>query len=151
MTDPTETAQNTKPSYTPEEEARARAIIETALEDGVARFYEIVRDDDLIGHIFSRTVHDLAGHKRTMVDFWSRMVLGTDRYNGMPLPPHVGLDLTRAHFVRWLDVWREAAFATMPEPLAELVVARATGMSAHWIEALDAVRAQQAGGKDESA
>ncbi|MGE3645664.1 MAG: group III truncated hemoglobin [Beijerinckiaceae bacterium] len=135
-----------------EDEIRARAIIEKALEDGVARFYEIVRDDALIGPIFLGSVHDFPAHMKTMVDFWSRMTLGTERYAGMPLPPHVKLDLTPEHFERWLAVWKEAAFATMPEPLAELVTQRAANMSAHWIAALQSVREQQeklaADGKD---
>ena len=129
---------------TPDEERQARAIIEKALEHGVARFYEIVRSDDLIGPIFTSTVHDFASHMQTMVDFWSRVVLGTERYDGMPLPPHVQLDLTEDHFVRWMDIWKQAADATMPEPLAQLVTQKAANMGQHWINALESLRAQQA-------
>ena len=128
---------------TPEEEKRARIIIEKGLEDGVARFYEIVRQDDLIGPIFTGAVHDFPAHMKTMVDFWSRVVLGTERYGGMPLPPHVKLDLTEEHFVRWLEIWKQAAEATMPEPLAQLVTQKAANMAQHWVNALESVRAQQ--------
>ena len=129
---------------TPEQERQARDIIEKALQDGVARFYEIVREDALIGPIFFGVVHDLPGHMQTMVDFWSRMVLGTERYSGMPLPPHVNLNLKVEHFERWLAVWKEASYATMPEPLADLVTQRAANMAQHWIVALENVAAQQA-------
>ena len=129
---------------TVEQEIEARAIIEKALEDGVARFYDLVRDDDLIGPIFFGAVHDLPGHMKTMVNFWSRMTLGTERYTGMPLPPHVKFNLQPEHFERWLAIWKQAAFATMPEPLADLVTQRAANMSLHWIEALKSVADQQA-------
>lgn len=129
---------------TEEQERQARAVIEKGLGDGVARFYEIVGGDDLIGPIFGGAVHDFDAHKQTMVDFWSRVVLGTERYNGMPLPPHVQLGLTVPHFERWLDIWRQASFATMPEPLAQLVVQKAGNMAQHWITALESVAAQQA-------
>lgn len=129
---------------TPEQERQAREIIEKALQDGVARFYEIVREDALIGPIFSGAVHNLPGHMQTMVDFWSRVVLGTERYSGMPLPPHVNLNLKVEHFERWLAVWKEASYATMPEPLADLVTQRAANMAQHWIVALENVAAQQA-------
>lgn len=127
-----------------EQEIQARAIIEKALEDGVARFYEIVREDDLIGPVFLGAVHDFPAHMKTMVDFWSRVTLGSERYTGMPLPPHVKFNLTSEHFERWLKVWREASYATMPEPLADLVTQRAANMSQHWIAALKSVAGQQA-------
>lgn len=129
---------------TPQQEKQAREIIEKGLQDGVARFYEIVRDDALIGPIFAGAVHDLPGHKQTMVNFWSRVVLGTERYDGMPLPPHVKLDLTTEHFERWLAIWKQASDATMPEPLAQLVTQKAANMAQHWINALESVRTQQA-------
>lgn len=129
---------------TPEQEREARAIIEKGLEAGVARFYEIVRNDALIGPIFFGAVHDLPGHMQTMVDFWSRMVLGTERYTGMPLPPHVNLNLTVEHFERWLAIWKDASYATMPEPLADLVTQRAANMAQHWITALENVATEQA-------
>lgn len=129
---------------TVEQEIEARAIIEKALEDGVARFYDIVREDDLIGPIFIEAVHDFPGHMKTMVDFWSRMTLGTERYAGMPLPPHVKLDLKPEHFERWLAIWKQAADETMPAPLADLVTQRAASMSVHWMTALQSVAEQQA-------
>ena len=128
---------------TPEQEREARAIIEKGLEDGVGRFYNIVRKDPLIGPIFAGAVHDLPAHMQTMVNFWSRVVLGTDRYTGMPLPPHVQLGLTVEHFERWLAVWKQASDETMPEPLAQHDTQKAANMAQHWITALESVAAQQ--------
>jgi hemoglobin len=128
----------------PETEARARAIIEKGFEDAIEAFYAAVREDDVIGPVFLSVVHDWDGHKRTMVDFWSRAVLGTQRYNGMPLPPHVKLKLGEAHFDRWLKLWGEACRATMPEPLADHVGALSANMSRHWTSALHSIEAQVA-------
>lgn len=130
---------------TPEErELRARAIIEQALAQSIDHFYAAVRADDVIGPVFLAVVHDWSAHKQTMVDFWSRVVLGTERYNGMPLPPHVALDLTNAHFTRWLELWGAACNACMPEPLAEHVMARSRNMASHWSAALASLARQQA-------
>lgn len=125
-----------------ETEARARAIIEKGFEDAIEAFYASVRDDDLIGPVFTAVVHDWDGHKRTMVDFWSRATLGTQRYNGMPLPPHVRLKLGATHFERWLKLWDEACRATMPEPLADHVGALSANMSRHWSSALASIEEQ---------
>lgn len=129
---------------TPQEEAQARAIIEKGFEDAIDHFYAAVRQDDVIGPVFIATVHDWDDHKRTMVNFWSRVVLGTERYNGMPLPPHVKLDLNEDHFERWLKLWNAACYDTMPEPLAEHVMARSRNMASHWTSALKAVAQQHA-------
>lgn len=131
-----------EPKYTPEEEARARAIIEKAFEDGIDAFYAKVQKDDVIGPVFMRVVHDWTGHKRTMVDFWSRAILGTERYNGLPLPPHVALKLDQSHFDRWLKLWKEACEETMPEPLAAHVGVISANMSRHWAHALKSVEEQ---------
>lgn len=127
-----------------ETEAKARAIIETAFEDAIDNFYARVRDDDLIGPIFLATIHDWPAHKRTMVDFWSRAVLGTQRYNGMPLPPHVRLRLGPEHFRRWLELWSAACRDTMPEPLADHTGALSASMANHWSTALAAIEEQSA-------
>lgn len=127
-----------------ETEARASAIIEKGFEDAIDAFYAAVRQDDLIGPVFLRVVHDWDSHKRTMVDFWSRAVLGTQRYNGMPLPPHVKLRLDPSHFERWLKLWDKACRATMPEPLADHMGALSANMSRHWTSALSSIEEQAA-------
>lgn len=139
-----ESIETTGTEIDAETEARARAIIEQAFQDGIDRFYAKVRQDDLIGPVFLGAVHDWAGHKQTMVDFWSRAVLGTQRYGGMPLPPHVKLRLTPSHFDRWLKLWKEACDETMPEPLAEHVHGISVNMSRHWSGALTAIEEQAA-------
>jgi hemoglobin len=119
------------------EEAAARVVIEDALKAGLVRFYEKIKADELIGPMFARAVHDWDAHIRTMQDFWSRAILSTERYTGQPFQPHVGMGIQSAHFERWLALWKEAADETMPEPLAEHVVAMASNMSHCWGAALE--------------
>ena len=108
------------------------------------RFYEKIKADDLIGPLFASKVHDWDAHIRTMQDFWSRAILATERYTGQPFQPHVGMGIKSAHFERWLALWKEAADETMPEPLAEHVVAMAANMSHCWGAALERFAQQDA-------
>jgi hemoglobin len=79
-----------------------------------------------------------------MRDFWSRALLGTERYNGQPLAPHVPLRIGPAHFERWLELWKAAAEETMPPRLAAHVSAMAGNMSHCWARALQSLQAEAA-------
>ncbi|HEY8579664.1 MAG TPA: group III truncated hemoglobin [Beijerinckiaceae bacterium] len=126
----------------PEEEARARAQVEAALDAALRRFYEKVRDDALIGPVFAGVVHDWEAHIGAMRDFWSRALLGTERYTRQPFLPHVPLRLGPEHFARWVELWRAAARETMPPRLAEHVAAMGENMSHCWGRALMGMREQ---------
>lgn len=126
------------------EEAAAREQIEQALDAALRRFYEKVQQDDLIGPVFARAVHDWDGHIHVMRDFWSRALLGTTRYNGQPFPPHLTLGIGHSHFERWLKLWEEAANETMPPALASHVVNMAGNMSHCWGRALESMLASAA-------
>jgi hemoglobin len=140
MTD-TPTVEKTAPSEA--EEAEARKTIEDSLEPALRRFYEKVQADDLIGPVFARAVHDWDAHIKVMVDFWSRALLGTERYHGQPFQPHVPLQIGQAHFDRWLVLWREATHETMPAGLADHISKAAANMSHCWGRALESMLAQQ--------
>lgn len=74
----------------------------------VHAFYDRVREDDALGPIFDRHVHDWNRHLATMVDFWSSALRGTARFRGTPMPKHVALPgLTRQLFQRWLGLFGE--------------------------------------------
>lgn len=125
------------------EEARARQTIEDSLEPALRRFYDKVKADDLVGPVFARAVHDWDAHIKVMVDFWSRALLGTERYHGQPFAPHVPLRIGQAHFERWLALWKEATAETMPPGLADHVWRTAASMSHCWGRALESMLAQQ--------
>ena len=82
----------------------------------VHAFYDRVREDDALGPIFQRHVHDWDGHLAKMVDFWSSALRGTARFRGTPMPKHVALPgLTQALFQRWLTLFAETT-AALPNP-----------------------------------
>jgi len=92
-------------------------LIEAAIERLVRRFYEKGDADDLLGPIF-RAVPELEAHLVVIMDFWSRQLIGTDRYMGRPFPPHWKLELTPEHFDRWMALFTETAREELPADLA---------------------------------
>jgi hemoglobin len=66
----------------------------------VDRFYDKVKDDSLLGPVFSHV--DWPHHLPIMYDFWSSMLLGDQTYRGNPLQRHMHLPINKYHFNRWL-------------------------------------------------
>ena len=78
----------------------------------VTNFYSRVRDDEVLGPIFSRHVRDWDRHLPKMIDFWSSALRRTARYRGTPMPVHNALpDLDAALFARWLRNFRATTAA----------------------------------------
>jgi hemoglobin len=102
------------------------------LDDGVVRavvdeFYARARRDDVIGPVFNRIIPDAEwpDHLSKIADFWSSMLLGTGRYNGRPMPKHMAIpELSDAHFMRWLRLFRETVEEICPPDIAALFVER---------------------------
>lgn len=106
---------------TPEglDEAMIRAVVD--------HFYARARRDDVIGPVFNRIIPDpeWPAHLAKIADFWSSMLLGTGRYDGRPMPKHMAIpDLSDAHFIRWLRLFRETVEQICPPDIAALFVER---------------------------
>lgn len=71
----------------------------------VDNFYEKVKVDDLLGPVFAGL--DWPHHLPIMYNFWSSMLLGDQSYRGNPFEKHVRLSITREHFTRWLQLFKE--------------------------------------------
>jgi hemoglobin len=76
----------------------------------VTEFYRRVFADELLGPVFVDVAHvDLSAHLPVMCDFWETVLLHTGRYRRNALRPHLALatriELTPAHFTRWLALW----------------------------------------------
>jgi truncated hemoglobin YjbI len=67
-----------------------RAAIENSISDCIQRFYAKGLADPLLGPVFS-AIPDLPGHLDIIKNFWSRSLLGTDRYQGHPYPVYTSL------------------------------------------------------------
>lgn len=78
----------------------------------VNRFYEKVREDQLLNPIFSDVAKiDWTHHLPRMYDFWSGILIGEFDYKGNPMVKHMDLDklhrLEIHHFNRWLALWAQ--------------------------------------------
>lgn len=105
-----------------------RAVIETAIDTCVQRFYAKGMADPLLGPIFT-AIPDLPGHLNIIKNFWSRSLLGTERYQGHPYPVHTNLPIEPEHFQRWLTLFSESAQETLPLPQADQAIAKASHMA----------------------
>lgn len=108
----------------------AGLMAETGLDDDILhrlvhRFYERVRDDSLLGPIFSERIADWTPHLERMVAFWSSVALMTGRYHGRPVPAHIPLPVNASHFERWLALFRDTARETCTPEGAAHVIERA--------------------------
>lgn len=101
------------------DEAMIRAVVD--------EFYARARRDDVVGPVFNRVIPepDWPAHLDKIADFWSSMLLGSGRYNGRPMPKHLGIpELSDAHFMRWLRLFRETVEELCPPQVAALFVER---------------------------
>ena len=90
---------------TPEQEA--------AIERMVRLFYERALADEVLGPIFREAIHDWEPHIKSVADFWSGIVHGTDRYKGNAYAPHMKLKFEPEAFDHWLTVFESAAQDTL--------------------------------------
>lgn len=91
-------------------------------------FYDKIRTDDLLGPIFNGVIADDAWprHLARMCDFWSSMLLHSQRYEGRPLSPHLAIPgLGEAQFGRWLALFSATVHDLCPPAVAGLFMDRA--------------------------
>ena len=100
--------------------ADAMGVDEAFVSTLVDSFYERIRADDMLGPVFNGEISDWAPHLAKMKAFWGSVSLGTDGYDGRPVPAHMKLSgLTPEHFERWL-----ALFAATLEDMGASQAAR---------------------------
>ncbi len=102
----------------------------------VRRFYGRAQKDPLLAPIFEVSVPDWEHHIGKIHDFWSRALLGTERYEGFPFPPHMRLPVEPEHFGRWLALFEETARETLSPALAEKAVEKAKHMAACFLSGM---------------
>ncbi|OEJ65302.1 group III truncated hemoglobin [Magnetovibrio blakemorei] len=100
-------------------------IDEAMIEHLVHRFYDRIRDDGVLGPIFTAHITDWEPHLRTMCDFWSSVALMTGRYHGNPMGKHAHLPVDARHFNRWLELFEHTAQTVCPPAAAAHFVERA--------------------------
>jgi len=78
----------------------------------VNSFYNKVKIDTTIGHIFSDVAHvNWELHLPIMYDFWGGILLDEHSYSGNPIAKHIALSrqhpLTAEHFAVWLQLFNQ--------------------------------------------
>lgn len=102
-------------------------ISEEQIAELVDRFYARVRGDEMLGPIFEAAIGDhWEPHLAKMRAFWSSVMLAARTYKGNPMVAHLNLPrLTREHFDRWLEMWRQTTGELCSEPAAAQFVGKA--------------------------
>ncbi len=107
----------------------SNAAVEAAIETCVRSFYAKGAKDPLLGPIFDSAIFNLEDHLEIVKNFWSKALLGTERYQGHPFAAHINLPIEPEHFARWLELFAQAARETLPQAQAEQAVAKASHMT----------------------
>lgn len=74
-------------------------------------FYEKVKTNEIIGHIFSDVAKvDWVSHMPVMYSFWASVLLDERSYDGNPMPVHIDLSkrtpMTEAAFDEWMRLFK---------------------------------------------
>lgn len=103
----------------------AVGIDEQLIGQLVDRFYAAVRNDDILGPVFTARIQDWDEHLEKLRGFWSSVVLMTGRYKGQPMPAHAAIaEISDIHFMRWLELFAETATRVCPPDAAALFIDR---------------------------
>lgn len=100
-------------------------IDEAMIERLVRRFYDKVRDDEILGPVFDARISDWETHLQRMFAFWSSVALMSGRYHGRPMQKHAPLPVDGRHFDRWLSLFQQTTQEVCPPTAAEHFVERA--------------------------
>lgn len=106
------------------------ALTEDTVSDLVEIFYGRAREDALLRPLFVETIHDWDAHLARIKDFWSKQLLGTERYSGHSFMQHAVLPIEPAHFERWLALFDATAAELLPPDAHRQAMAKANHMSA---------------------
>lgn len=104
----------------------------------VDKFYEKVLKDEVIGFIFTEvTPISKETHMPIMYDFWCSILLNSNSYKGNPMIKHFAINekhpLEKAHFEKWLSLWKATLKKHFEGPVAKEAYNRANQI-AHLME-----------------
>ncbi|MHB1278708.1 MAG: group III truncated hemoglobin [Bacteroidia bacterium] len=103
----------------------------------VDTFYTRVREDQLLGPIFTEVIQDRwPEHLEKMYRFWETILLGSHTYNGRPFPPHAKLPIGAEHFGQWLSLFR-SNLEQFEGPVADEASSRAGLMASLFLHKLE--------------
>jgi hemoglobin len=104
-------------------------VTEAQITELVKSFYERAAANADLHAIFAAVIDDWDAHHRIVANFWSHVLLGTDRYRSSPYMQHTRLPLKLEHFDIWLELFRQTAREVLPSTAADTAIARAELMA----------------------
>ncbi len=103
----------------------------------VDKFYIKVREDELIGPVFSAAITgDWQPHLNRMYAFWNAALFNVPGFKGNPFAKHVPLGISQQHFDRWLMLFVATINNHFEGPIAEDAKHRAELMAAMFVSKL---------------
>jgi hemoglobin len=87
---------------------QATGLDRAAIEAFLRAFYAAAREDPLLAPAFAG-VADWEAHIAQITRFWTSVALMSGEYRGQPVQAHGHLDLSPAHFARWLALFERIA------------------------------------------
>jgi hemoglobin len=117
----------------------------------VRAFYSRALEDPIIGFLFTDVARlDLEAHVPVITSFWETVLLGVPTYRGGAFRPHAELHmqvpLRRAHFDRWLVLWRETVDSLFAGERASLAKSHAERVARAFHSRLTAIEPPAGGG-----
>ncbi|MFL1011551.1 group III truncated hemoglobin [Flavisericum labens] len=104
----------------------------------VATFYGKVREDEVLGPIFNKTIKKWDEHLELLTTFWESSLFMSrkleKKYAGNPLEAHIKVDneqnhsITEMHFGIWLNLWLQTIDELFRGDIAENAKRRARKM-----------------------
>lgn len=99
----------------------------------VNTFYDRVKRDEVIGHIFNTIIGaDWSRHLPIMYTFWNTVLFGAEGYRGQAVGKHIEVDrriqLHPEHYERWISLWRSTVDHLFEGPNAEKIKEKAQTM-----------------------
>lgn len=99
----------------------------------VNTFYDTVKTDEVIGHIFNDIIgSDWSQHLPIMYQFWDGIIFNKPGYSGNPIKKHIDIDkriaLQPEHYTRWAQLWNATVDNMYQGPNADEIKNRAALM-----------------------
>jgi len=109
-------------------DALASGIDDAFISQLVEQFYAAVRQDDMLGPIFTKHVMDWPLHLAQMKNFWASVMMESGRFSGSPMQKHIAVGgLDAAHFARWRALWDQTLTQNAPSPQVAAQFRKAAG------------------------
>ncbi|MDR2858357.1 MAG: group III truncated hemoglobin [Novosphingobium sp.] len=111
-------------------EAEEIGIDEDFIAQLVESFYARIREDALLGPIFTARIADWPAHLDRMKGFWRSILHNSGEFAGNPMARHLAIPgLEEMHFAHWLELF----YATLHELERQPAATRLVGARARMI------------------